>query len=93
MHEERRNALIYAQILKTCMTGTSTARIIFISRMNFNTVKPYLTSLAETGLIETVNEISYKTTGKGLEALEHPGALQDLFGDLEAGMNRPLPQG
>jgi len=91
MLEERRKALIFTQILKTCVTGTSTARIIFVSRMNFSTVKPYLASLTETGLIETVNGISYRTTGKGLEALEHPGLLQDLFGNLEAGIDKPLP--
>jgi len=90
MPEDRGKALIFTQILKTCMTGTSTARIIFVSRMNFNAVRPYLASLTETGLIETVNGISYRTTGKGLEALEHPGLLQDLFGNLEAGTDKPL---
>jgi predicted transcriptional regulator len=88
MHEKGSNALVITQILNTCVSGTSVVRIIFASRMNFNTIKPYLASLAESGFIETVNGTSYRTTEKGLEALEHPTVLLDLSGNMETGMDR-----
>jgi predicted transcriptional regulator len=92
MHEKRCNALIFTQILKTCTAGTSTVRIIFASRMIFNNVKPYLASLTESGFIETVNGTSYRTTEKGLEALEHPTVIQDLSWNMETGMDNPQLQ-
>ncbi len=56
----------------------------YTTNMNFNSINPYLVSMAKDGLLDVMDgsPILYKTTPKGFEALEHIRALQDLIPGL-----------
>lgn len=78
MTEMRRRSPIVPEILEACVDITSLSKIIDASRMDFAAIKPYLTELTQSGKIETVDGISYKTTEKGLEALGYFRVLLDF---------------
>lgn len=76
---------ILAHVLETCNgQGASKTRVVYAANMNFKTIKPYLTLLARDGLIDVVDgqTVLYRTTSKGLEALGHIKALEELMPGL-----------
>lgn len=82
MMKKRYKDLILASILETCShKGASKTKIVYTANMNFNTIKPYLTLLINDRLLEATDgsTVLYKTTPKGLEALEHIKALETLI--------------
>jgi predicted transcriptional regulator len=67
-------------ILEVCKKPVSKTRIVYLGNLNFRTIKPYIDQLTEAGLLEiSVNSeiITYKTTPKGLETLEHFKGIRD----------------
>jgi predicted transcriptional regulator len=79
---------ILASILETCSDGrgASKTKIVYSSNMNFNTIRPYLDLLINGRSLEIIGgrPALYKTTSKGLEALGHIKALEDLIPGLKA---------
>jgi predicted transcriptional regulator len=76
-----KNQIIF-QILKICDgNGASKTKIVYASGLNFRTIKPYLVSLDDNDLIETVegSHPIYRTTKKGEVALTYLKALDELM--------------
>jgi predicted transcriptional regulator len=71
-------------ILETCIEPSTKTRIVYQVNLNFHTILPYLDSLIKADLIQVsgTNPISYHTTPKGLEVLEHLKAIKLLIADL-----------
>lgn len=78
---------ILACVLETCSDpGASKTRVVYSSGMNFNTIRSYLDLLINDGLIEVMDGHPplYRTTSKGLEALDHIQALEALIPGLKS---------
>lgn len=87
MMKKRYKDLILASILETCSRqGASKTKVVYMSNMNFNSIRPYLTLLINDGLLEVTDgsTVLYKITPKGLEALEHIKALEALIPGLKS---------
>ncbi len=83
--KKRSRDLILASILETCSgSGVSKTKVVYLSNMNFGSIKPYLDLLINDGLIEITDGRPhlYRTTSKGLEALQHFKALEILMPGL-----------
>lgn len=72
-------------ILEICKESSSKTKIVYQVNLNFNTVKPYLDLLVNSGLFEASGDpqVVYKTTPKGMEALGHIKALRDLLKPID----------
>ncbi|NPV63648.1 MAG: DNA-binding protein [Methanotrichaceae archaeon] len=72
---------IAEQILEICREPASKTRIVYQANLNFNTVMPHLDMLIMAGLLEILDAqiVTYKTTEKGIKALEHIKAFRDLI--------------
>jgi predicted transcriptional regulator len=76
----RTNAQLIGQILEVCQEeGAGKTKIVYKCGLNFNNANMHLEHLINAGLLET-SGTSYKTTQKGMEALEHINALRMLLG-------------
>ncbi len=87
MSQKRSKLQVISQILRTCIgKGAIKTRIVYTTNMNFHTVNSYLITLAEGGLIDVIRQsrVTYRTTEKGLEALEHFEALEKLIPGLKS---------
>jgi predicted transcriptional regulator len=82
MKEKRSKDQIRAQILASCQEdGASKTRIVYQVNLNFKTAKGHLDLLLEKGLLEAIpgENIIYKTTEKGEQALEHHRAIEAIY--------------
>jgi len=82
MREKRNRDQIKAQILSLCQEDAANkTRIVYQAGLNFKTVKGYLDLLLEKGLLEVIpgENIMYKTTEKGEQALEHHKAVEAIY--------------
>ncbi len=72
---------VIERILETCREPSTKTRIVYHVNLNFRTINPYLDLLVKSRLIEVSKEPIklYKTTKKGMEALEHIKALRVLL--------------
>jgi predicted transcriptional regulator len=72
---------IIENILELCIEPASKTRIVYQVNLNFRTINPHLDRLLDAGLLEAFGDtqIMYKTTPKGMEALQHIRALRDLL--------------
>ncbi len=92
MSQRRSKHQVISQILRTCIgKGAIKTRIVYTTNMNFHTINSYLITLVEGGLIEETrnSRIAYRTTEKGLEALEHFEALEKLIPGLQSDAMTP----
>jgi predicted transcriptional regulator len=79
---KRFNDQILAQILKSCEgDGNSKTKIVYACGLNFKTIKPYLVTLYNSGLIDIIpgEYPLYRITRKGEEALFHLEAIESLI--------------
>lgn len=86
MYMRRSKEEIIVLILEFCKTPASITRIFYQCALNFSTGKLYLDKLISAGLVEALDgpTITYKTTAKGLEALERMKDVMSMFGDARA---------
>jgi predicted transcriptional regulator len=79
--KHRCKADIIAIILGAAATGgTTKAKIYYRSFMTYQRLKGYLLLLEENGLIEYLKEEHlYKTTQKGIQALQAYNGMQELI--------------
>lgn len=78
MPPKRFKSEIIREILEVCRgEGTTKTRIVSQVKLNYRTVKPYLASLVERGLLEVQEgpTVLFRTTKRGLEVLEHLKAV------------------
>jgi len=82
MGAKRYKDQIMAQILKICEYGcVSKTKVVYASGLNFKTIKPYLITLGNYGLIETIPGTPnlYRITERGEKVLVHLNALNELM--------------
>jgi predicted transcriptional regulator len=81
MCEKRSKYQIIAHILGICRDSSSKTEIVHASNLNFKTVRPYLTILTQSDLMEAVGSepTKYKTTKKGLNVLKHIMAVEEMI--------------
>jgi predicted transcriptional regulator len=82
MQEKRNRDQIKAEILALCQEdGASKTRIVYQTNLNFKTAKGHLDLLLEKGLLEVIpgENIVYKTTEKGAQALESHRAIEAIY--------------
>lgn len=77
----RTNDQIISQILETCQGGAGKTQIVYKCNLNFKNASLHIGRLINAGLLEA-SGTSYKTTPKGLDALDHIIALRTI---LESG--------
>lgn len=69
-------------ILELCIEPTNKTRIVYQCNLTFQRVDSHLDHLVNVDCLEvskSPSKILYKTTTKGLEALEHIKALNDML--------------
>ena len=68
-------------ILELCKEPVNLTKVVYWCNLNFNTVKQHLGLLINAGLLEVsgTDRPLYKTTEKGIEALEHLNAFRPLL--------------
>ena len=68
-------------ILDLCKEPANVTRIVYQCNLNFNTVRQHLECLIDAGLVEVsgIGRISYQTTQKGMQALEHIDAFRPML--------------
>ncbi len=61
--------------------GANKTDVVYDSKLNFNSIRPYLKKLSADGLLEVVpGQVPiYRTTEKGLKALEYLKTLGELM--------------
>ena len=82
MTQKRSKDQLMAQILTICQgNGAIKTRIVYQVGLNFRTVMPYLTLLAEKGHIKTEDRdlTIYRTTQKGMQALEALRVVEEIY--------------
>lgn len=80
MPPRRTNDQIIGQILEACQgEGAGKTKIVYTCNLNFKNVNLYLEQLILAGLLESSGTL-YRTTQKGMKALEHIIALRTLLG-------------
>jgi predicted transcriptional regulator len=82
MGKKRFKDQILTEVLEACQgNGGSKTRIVYASEMNFETIKPYLALLIESGLLEISNNspLIYKMTNKGERALQCLREIEELI--------------
>jgi predicted transcriptional regulator len=75
---KRRSIKILMQIIEACQEGANVTKVVYSSGLNFNTIRPYLKAMTEHGILEETND-TYKATERGLEALKHLKALEEMI--------------
>jgi predicted transcriptional regulator len=73
---------ITENILRICKEPTGKTAIVYQCNLNFHTVNIHLQQLINAGLLNSSgseDHPSYRTTPKGIEALEHINVLRDLL--------------
>ncbi len=81
MFQRRCREQIFLKILELCKTdGVSKTKIVYTCNLNFETAGKYLKTLIESGLLKIAfdHTIVYKTTSKGLGAIDHLKPFEDL---------------
>jgi predicted transcriptional regulator len=78
---KRSKEQIKEQILEVCKEPAILTAIVYQCNLNFRTAKFHLESLIDAGLIDVsgTNQISYKTTPRGIKALKHISAFRSLL--------------
>jgi len=82
MSQKRSKDQIIAQILSLCREdGAGKTRIVYQVNLNFHTVEPHLDLLQKKGLLDEVpgEQVIYKTTAKGEQALEHLREVEAIY--------------
>jgi predicted transcriptional regulator len=83
MGRKRYRDQILCRILEVCAeNGASKTQIVYKCNLNFHTVMPYLELITRNGLaVRKMGGpiIYYETTPKGLEALIHMRALEEMM--------------
>jgi predicted transcriptional regulator len=82
MTKKRSKDQLMAQILTLCQgDGAIKTRIVYQVGLNFKTVMPYLSLLTKKGHIETeVRDMTiYRTTQKGMQALEALRVVEEIY--------------
>ncbi|MDM7920582.1 MAG: hypothetical protein A4E48_00051 [Methanosaeta sp. PtaU1.Bin060] len=76
---------VIERILEICREPSTKTKIVYQVNLNFHTIIPYLSLLVKSGLLEDsgASIIIYKTTPKGIKALEHIKALRALLKPIE----------
>jgi len=79
-------------ILETCKEPTCKTRIVYQVNLNFKTVVNHLDRLMDAGLLEASMStvVMYRTTAKGMEALEHIKPLRGLLRPAGSSEKPPL---
>ena len=80
MRERRSKDRIILEVLSICVDGENITRIVYRANTNFTTVRAYLDTLIQNGLIEPVLQESptlYKTTQKGIHVRNRLKMLHD----------------
>ena len=76
----RTNDQLIGQILEACQgEGLGKTKIVYTCNLNFKNANMHLEHLIDAGLLEA-SGTSYRTTQKGMEALDHINALRTLLG-------------
>ena len=72
---------IIGTILELCKEPVNLTKVVYWCNLNFSTVKQHLGILVSAGLLEVSGNDHplYKTTEKGIEALEHLNAFRPLL--------------
>jgi predicted transcriptional regulator len=75
---------ILEKILVICKEPSGVTKIIYQCNLNSHTVKLHLECLTDAGLLgiyvaDEACQISYRTTPKGMQALEYINAFRPLF--------------
>ncbi|HPT36667.1 MAG TPA: winged helix-turn-helix domain-containing protein [Methanothrix sp.] len=72
---------ILESILELCREPVGLTKIVYQCNLNFRTVRIYLEQLIDAGLLSVLeaDNVKYRTTSKGLEALEHCNAFRSLL--------------
>jgi len=80
LRERRSKDRIILEVLSICVDGENITRIVYRANTNFTTVRAYLDTLIQNGLIEPVLQESptlYKTTQKGIHVRNRLKMLHD----------------
>jgi predicted transcriptional regulator len=76
----RTNDQLIGQILEACQEeGAGKTKIVYTCNLNFKNAGMFIEDLIKAGLLEA-SGTSYKTTQKGMDALEHINAPRTLLG-------------
>ena len=87
MGQKRYKDQILCSILQVCGGGgANKTQIVYSCNMNFHSVVPYLDLLVRNGLVERVEGkiLRYKTTGRGMQALQHFHEIEKLMPEMQA---------
>jgi predicted transcriptional regulator len=78
---KRSKEQIIEKILTICKEPAGITKIVYQCNLNFYTVKIHLEGLTGAGLLDVseTNPILFKTTNKGMKALEHINAFRFLL--------------
>lgn len=81
MAQKRSKDQLLAEILALCQEGAIKTRIVYQVGLNFKTIRPYLSLLTEKGhiKIEEKDAITYRTTQKGMLALEALRTVEEIY--------------
>ena len=88
---------ITENILKICKDPTGKTKIVYQCNLNFHTVNIHLQRLISASLLKSsgsADHLSYRTTAKGIEALEYINVLRDLLTPVASSQGRlVVPEG
>jgi predicted transcriptional regulator len=78
---KRSKEQIIEKIMRICKEPAGVTKIVYQCNLNFYTVRIYLEGLTDAGLLDVseTKPILYKTTNKGIKALEHINAFRSLL--------------
>lgn len=82
MSKKRSRDQLIARILTSCQgDGANKTKIVYKAGLNFKTIIPYLSLLTEKGHIESEDRdiTVYRTTQKGMEALEALRIVEEIY--------------
>ncbi len=80
MQPKRGRNEIIRSILEVCLVeGAVKTRIVYQANLNFRTVRPYLASLVDGGMLEVLDQAIYRTTEKGSETLRLLKEIDDMI--------------
>ena len=72
---------IIEEILNICKEPAGLTKIVYLCNLNFKVARLHLNRLNDAGLLDVsgTNQILYRTTPKGMQALEYINAFRPLL--------------